>query len=125
MSNFPYNSQLEKDEHRKENNAKAVDLYGWNSDLLEWVRLSVDDNGVIGSSNPALDYNMCYVDEDAPLTYITSEKVNGAWLVTKFDETSGTVATYATIKNNPSVTTTADARTNRATLTYQLPNQAF
>ena len=53
------------------------------------------------------------------------EDSDANWCVMKVDETSGTVLTYATEANNSTYTDVATARTNRATLTYQLPNKAF
>lgn len=75
--------------------------------------------------DPLNGYSVCFIDEAAPITYITMEDENAVWAVKKIDKTSGVVFTYATIKNNPTIATTTIARTNRATLTYQLPNLAF
>ena len=53
MSKLPYTNQAIKDEHIKEANAKRVGIYGWNSDDLEWVRLSVDENGNLNTGGSA------------------------------------------------------------------------
>lgn len=59
------------------------------------------------------------LDDVAPITYIG--KSNGTnWEVQKVTESGSDLSIrYATIVNNPSNTTYADAWTNRLTLTYE------
>lgn len=60
------------------------------------------------------------------VTYIGKETKDAEWLVQKIDTSSDTAFTYATITNNPTVTTYADAWTARATtLVYGTYSQAF
>jgi len=59
MSNDPtYPLATMKDEHRKENNAKAVDNYVWDVDNLEWVRSAGNSDGTLASglNIPQYDY---------------------------------------------------------------------
>ena len=121
MSNFPYNSALEKDEHRKENNAKAVDLYGWDSTSLNWVRVNVGSDGVLG--NHLSGFNLCFIDTSGSVAYLVMENSIGDWLIKRIDDSSGAI-TYANNINNPGYTTTT-ARANESSLTYNLPSVIF
>lgn len=60
-------------------------------------------------------------EEIGTTIYIGKLNTFREWLVQKLDTSSGTSMTYATVKNNPSVTSYADAWTNRASLTYGDP----
>jgi len=61
----------------------------------------------------------------ATLTYLGKESKDGEWLIVSIDSTSKAM-TYATVTNNPTVTTYADAWTARATtLVYGTYSQAF
>lgn len=60
------------------------------------------------------------------LTYLGKETKDGEWLIVSIDSTSGVTMTYATVTNNPTVTTYADAWAARATtLVYGTYSQAF
>jgi len=59
------------------------------------------------------------------LTYVGKEDASGAWLIMKIDESSGTSIQYATVSNNPTVTSYSNAWSNRATLTYGDYSDAF
>jgi hypothetical protein len=60
------------------------------------------------------------------ISYIGRMRFDGAYCIMKLDETSGSVATYATIQNNPQITTYDDAWDARAlTLIYGTPEEAF
>lgn len=63
-------------------------------------------------------YAVNEIKESGNITYFGKEDIEGNWLIMKIDETSGTVFSYATIKNNNSITNYSDAWTNRETLTY-------
>ena len=66
------------------------------------------------------------IDEaSATVTYIGKMDADGGWMIQKIDTSSGTAFTYATVLNNTSVTSYADAWTARATLTYGTYSQAF
>lgn len=86
---------------------------------------ATDSSNHILGSDPLDGYSLYFVDESGTTTYVGSEDKEANWAIMKIDESSGTVATYATVANNPTVTNITTARTNEATLTYQLPNQAF
>lgn len=96
------------------------------TETLGFLRVSlVDDTGVSVTEKTA-KYKTEFVDEvSSTLTYICQESPAGEYLVKKIDQTSGTQITYATVKNNPSVTTYSAAKTARATLTYGTPSQAL
>lgn len=66
-----------------------------------------------------------YEVASATITYVGKERNDGAWMVTEIDSTTGYAITYATVANNPSVTTYTDAWTDRATLTYGSFSGAF
>lgn len=66
------------------------------------------------------------VDEASlTLTYVGKEDADGVWIIQKIDTSSGTAITYATNKNNSSVSSYSSAWTNRETLVYSLYNDAF
>jgi hypothetical protein len=60
------------------------------------------------------------------VTYIGQEDASGVWKMIKIDET-GTfpVFTYASIANNPTLTTYSTAWTARTTATYNIYSTAF
>lgn len=71
-------------------------------------------------------FNTSDIDEaSATLVYICKIDADGGWMIQKIDTSSGTAFTYATVLNNTSVTSYADAWTARATLTYGTYSQAF
>lgn len=96
------------------------------TEVLGYVRVSlVDDTGVSVAEKTA-KYKTEFVDPvSATLTYICQESPQEEWLVKKIDSTSGTQITYATIKNNPTITTYALAKAGRASLVYGLPSEAL
>src|SRR4030043_133072 len=61
------------------------------------------------------------------ITYVGLEDNNGAWLIKRIDETGNLLLiTYATVVNNPLLTSYADAWVIRATtLVYGLYNEAI
>ena len=75
--------------------------------------------GVVVAVTLSGDYVTNDIDEVATSTYIG--KSNGvSWQVQKVTESGNDLSIrYATILNNPSNTTYADAWTNRLTLTYK------
>lgn len=88
--------------------------------------------GTVGGSTEATLLNLYSVMKWFPndsiqsgsITYLGDEDKDGAYLITKIDTSSGNVTRYASITNNPSVTTYADAWTARASLTYGYYSQA-
>lgn len=59
------------------------------------------------------------LDEVSTTTYIGKSKKNGTWQLTKMDEANGDQAiVYASVNNNPTMTTYALAWTNHLTLVY-------
>lgn len=76
MSQQPYLNQSARDEHRKENNAKAVDLYAWNSDILEWVRVAVQEDGKIKTVNSTGALTFQSNDQVITSTYTISKVIN-------------------------------------------------
>ena len=78
MSQMPYIGQSQKDEHRKENNAKAVDLYAWNSDILEWVRVAVQEDGKVKTVNSPGALTFQSNDQVITSTYTISKVINEA-----------------------------------------------
>lgn len=63
-------------------------------------------------------YGTQNIEEVGALTYSGKQDGAGNWLVVKMDESSGISILYATVKNNPTVTSYALAWTNRAILIY-------
>lgn len=81
MSNQPYIGASQRDEHRKENNAKAVDNYVWDVTNLQWVRANGTSNGaaIVESPLPTEGNNPSTVlsyDGNGDLQYI-DETING------------------------------------------------
>lgn len=70
-----------------------------------------------------VEYGINDIDDTGLITYIGKETADGTWVINKLDTTSGIVVTYASIDNNPTITSYQDAWTDRATLTYGLFNQ--
>ena len=65
---------------------------------------------------PTIVFNLNDLQDGDPL-YLGKAGRGNAWLVQKFSTSAGTML-YATIVNNPNVTTYASAWNNRATLVY-------
>lgn len=60
------------------------------------------------------------------VTYVGQEDKDGVYIITKIDTSSGTEITYATITNNPTVTSYANAWAARAsTLVFNYYSTAF
>jgi hypothetical protein len=88
-------------------------------------RLIVGKTASGGIADTVAEYGLNNIAEDGDITYLGKESAEDEWLVVKIDATSDTEFTYATVKNNPTVTTYADCWTNRATLTYNKYGIAF
>lgn len=52
-----YQVEMQQDEHRPENNAKAVDNYLWDEDNLTWVRARGKSDGTPADSLPTAGNN--------------------------------------------------------------------
>jgi hypothetical protein len=64
-------------------------------------------------------------EASATVSYAGYEKSTGEWNIIKIDTTSGYAIGWATVLNNPTVTSYSDAFTARATLTYNDYASAF
>jgi len=66
-----------------------------------------------------------YVEQllDGTDTYLLKEAPDSEWLFQKV--TTNSTMSYATVKNNPTVTTYSDAKTAYTTLTYGTPPEAI
>lgn len=60
---------------------------------------------------------------DGTDTYILEEALDAEWLTQKL--TTNSTMSYATVKNNPTVTTYTAAKAAYTTLTYGTPPEAF
>lgn len=97
-------------------------MYGWDATNLQAVKLNVDSEGSLHVET----YKTNDVEEaSATVTYIGSEKSAAGWMVQKIDTTTDTVMRYASVVNNPAVTTYAAAWTARATLTYDIYSEVL
>lgn len=86
----------------------------------------VESGGKTSIRNITLSrYGLNEIAEVGVITYFGKSDSEGNWLIMKIDETSGTVFSYATIKNNSLVTTYSDAWTNRATINYGIWGEAL
>lgn len=95
---------------------KRTLMYGWDSENLQKVRLSVDANGVLKSTT---SFQVNDFEELTDILYVGMENADGTWWLKKLDESSTpSTLQHATVKNNPSTTSYTTAWTNRATLTY-------
>ncbi len=72
-------------------------------------------------------YSTNNIDEaSATVTYIGKEDADGAWLIMKIDEsTNPTAFTYATVLNNPTLTSYALGWAGRTTATYGTYAEVF
>ena len=71
-------------------------------------------------------YNTSDIDEaSATVTYIGKMDADGGWMIQKIDTSSGTAFTYATVLNNPTLTTYALGWAGRATNTYGTYSEAL
>jgi hypothetical protein len=80
------------------------------------------------TTNALGEYQTNDVDETttASVTYVGKEDAAGDWFVQKVDQTLGTSIRYATVKNNPTISSYSDAWTIRATtLDYDTYGEAF
>jgi hypothetical protein len=79
-----------------------------NGDVLtfsngEWVNQA-------GSGDLMATYNTMDVDDSAsPITYVGKQDKDENWMIMKIDETTGVVISYASVLNNPTVTSYDDA----------------
>ena len=61
-------------------------------------------------------YHLNEIIEGTGYSYLCKETSDGSWLIMRISDTS--VFSYASVLNNPTVTTYQDARNNYDTLTY-------
>jgi len=96
----------------------AVELK--NSTTDDRAKINPDGTLDVNIANSTKDYFTNDVDDTTTtnITYIGKEKDDGTWLILKLDMTSGTVIRGASVTNNTTHTTYADAWTNRTSLTY-------
>jgi hypothetical protein len=96
-------------------NDREKDKFGFESGET-YVRVK----DIAGSSGSAAVYDTNNIDAaGSGITYIGKESSGGVYLILKIDESANpTVFRYATLNNNASVLSYADAWTNRATLSY-------
>lgn len=125
MSQLPYTGESQRDEHNKDSNTKRVMLYGWDADGLTAVRLTANSDGELATQQVKQFEMRNMIEASSTLTYIGKEKNTGEWLFLKLDSSSVLVKTYATVVNNPSVTSYADAYSAYASLTYGDPTEAL
>jgi hypothetical protein len=77
----------------------------------------------VNNQNNEISYHLNEVYKNGTDTYFCKESKDGDWYIMKIDEYS--VFSSATVTNNPTVTSYADARANVLTLTYETYDQAF
>jgi hypothetical protein len=65
------------------------------------------------------------IEASSTQIYSGKTKPDGTWLFVSLNSTAGLVMTYATILNNPTVTTYVSALANYLTLTYGRFDEAF
>lgn len=65
------------------------------------------------------------ISASATVVYLWKESRKAEWLIQKVDTTSDLIMSYATILNNPLITTYTDATVNYLTLTYGRFSEAF
>jgi hypothetical protein len=112
-------------------NAKPTQQLAYDVVTKEWLpapRLRVGADGTLDVEifNDRTVYATSDIDEaSATVTYIGKMDADGAWMVMKIDTSSGTAFTYATIKNNVTLTTYALGWAGRATNTYGTYQEAF
>ena len=86
----------------------------------------VESGGETSIRNTTLQrFGLNEIEEVGVITYFGKSDSEGNWLIMKIDETSGTVFSYAAIKNNSGVSTYSTAWTNRATITYGTYGEAL
>jgi hypothetical protein len=126
QDNIKYLNELTQAEHNADSDTKRVMLYGWDADSLQAVRVAVSPSGSVASEMATYGLND-RIEVSDTLQYIGNEKADGTWMFQKIDGsgTSDPSLRYATVKNNPTVTSYTDALTDYATLTYGLYSQAF
>jgi hypothetical protein len=65
------------------------------------------------------------IEETGNLTYIGFENLDGDYFIQKIDATTGKTIRFATLLNNSTITSYADAWTGRAALQYDTFSTAF
>lgn len=105
----------------------AVSMLGYDGSNL--VRLKTNTSGEL-IANLESDAGLQCNDVDdyttANTTYVGLEDKDGVWCIKKLDETGNfLVITYATITNNPTLTSFSTAWSARTTATYNVFSTAF
>ena len=77
----------------------------------------------INNQGGGITYATNEIYEDGTDTYFCKESASGEWYIMKIDGSS--VFSHATVNNNPTITSYADARANVTTLTYGTYNEAL
>lgn len=95
----------------------AVELLAYDSTTSSLKRVTSTALNAYGTNN---------IDEaSATVTYIGKEDADGAWYIMKIDTSSGTAFTYATVSNNPTLTSYTLAWAGRAAATYAAYSSSF
>lgn len=73
------------------------------------------------------EYKTNNVDDysQTDIFYVGKENPGGSWLIERIDATTGVVKTYATVDNNPRITSYSSSWSSRLTLTYGQFSTAF
>jgi hypothetical protein len=113
-------SQSETITRDRETGVTAVEILGVNA-AGDVERIRTSGGSLVASSSNNYATNAIDDYSVASKTFICKESSSGEWIFTLIDETSTyPVFTYATIVNNPTMTTYSLAFASRTTLTYNL-----
>lgn len=101
------------------------EMVGYDGSVLRRVKVDSSGNLVSATGNK---FNTNAIDDTTTtsVTYICKESASGEWMITKINEAgSFPLFTYATITNNPTLTTYTLAYAARTTATYGDYGSAF
>lgn len=107
-------------------------MLGQNGTDLKRLQTDADGNlkadpellAALGGGDASSGYGTNQIIEVGNVSYFLKSNTSGDYLVKKVDFDTG-ITGWATILNNPTITTYTDAETNYATLIYGRKDQAF
>lgn len=113
----------EEHQHTLEPATKNVLMYGFDGSAKQIVKVNSNGEVIITDAFQAND-----IDDytTTSVTYVGLENKDGTWVIKKLDETGNfSLFTYATIINNPALTTYTLAWAARTTAVYNIFSTAF
>lgn len=110
----------------KDSQKVFVGLLGYNPTNDSAYMINISDNGrLLTEGQPTDSYGLNDEYESGAVKYLGMESADGKYLIRKIDSSSGKSFRYATVVNNPLVTSYADAWSSKESLSYGTIADAF